>query len=114
MRINSKKVIVAVGVFLQVVMLGNSVFAARLMRKGMSGQDVSTLQSNLASLGHYNYRVTGYFGDITQRAVKDFQRKHGLAADGVVGRATMNSIQQSLGSAPSAPGDAVYCRKSWF
>lgn len=114
MKINSKKIIVALVVFLQVMMLSDSVFAVRLMKKGMSGQDVSILQSDLASLGHYNYKVTGYFGDITQRAVKDFQRKHGLVADGIVGRATIASIQQLLGTAPSAPGDGEYCKKSWF
>lgn len=114
MRFNSKKAVLVVLMFLHLVMLEEAVFAVRLMKKGMSGQDVSTLQSDLASLGHYSYEVTGYFGDITQNAVKDFQSKHGLAADGIVGRATMNSIQQSLGAAPSAPGDGEYCKKAWF
>lgn len=115
MRANSKRImLVVVVMFLQVLVLGESVFAERLMRKGMSGQDIGRLQSNLASLGHYNYRVTGYFGDITLRAVKDFQRKHGLVADGIVGRATMNKMRQSLGYAPSAPGEGEYCKKSWF
>lgn len=115
MKVKSRKIMLAVVVvFLQVMMLSSPALAARLMKKGMSGQDVRTLQSNLAALGHYNYKVTGYFGDITQRAVKDFQRKHGLVADGIVGNATRNSIQASLGVAPSAPTGGDYCKKAWF
>jgi len=36
----------------------------------------------------------GVFGPITEGAVKEFQRRHGLEVDGVVGRHTMHALDQ--------------------
>lgn len=56
------------------------------IKKGSTGDDVKTLQSAL-------HLVTdGIFGRITEEAVKDFQKKNGLKADGVVGDLTWAKI----------------------
>jgi len=56
------------------------------IKKGSTGDDVKTLQSSL-------HLVTdGIFGRITEEAVKDFQKKNGLKADGVVGDLTWAKI----------------------
>ncbi|MBP5426955.1 MAG: peptidoglycan-binding protein [Clostridiales bacterium] len=114
MKVSSKKVLVALLMLLQVALMKDSAFAAGLLKKGMSGQEIGNLQNDLAVLGHYNYKVTGYFGDITQRAVKDFQINQGLSADGIVGNVTRCRIEQMLGKAPSAPESGSYYKKSWF
>jgi peptidoglycan hydrolase-like protein with peptidoglycan-binding domain len=65
----------------------------RVLRKGDSGNDVTTLQAWLTNLG-YNVPETGYFGVMTKSAVKRFQRKHRLRpASGTVGRRTAAALK---------------------
>ena len=64
---------------------------------GAWGEDVTTLQKMLNSLG-YNLKEDGIFGVDTKRAVEDFQNTHGdetgapLMVDGIVGPRTWWSI----------------------
>ncbi|MEC7986841.1 MAG: peptidoglycan-binding protein [Myxococcota bacterium] len=62
-----------------------------LLREGMNSVYVRALQSHLKDLG-YNVSVDGDFGPGTMRAVQEFQRDQGLAADGVVGAQTAAQI----------------------
>lgn len=55
----------------------------RTLKKGMSGNDVKTLQDLLARLKYFNYRSTTYFGSITETAVKSFQKANGLSQTGI-------------------------------
>lgn len=50
------------------------------------------VQTMLASLGHDPGPVTGQNNDKTKAAIKDFQSKNGLAADGVAGPATRKKL----------------------
>lgn len=59
-----------------------------------SGDSVLDLQRQLADLGYYTGEITGFFGSQTQEAVMRFQQNQGLAADGVVGPATAQSLYQ--------------------
>ena len=59
----------------------------RTLQKGTAGNDVKTLQMLLTRRG-FEVPSTGYFGTITKRKVKRFQRSRGLAADGIVGPMT--------------------------
>lgn len=61
------------------------------LRRGDSGEDVKRLQQQLKDLG-YNIAVDGKFGSATEQAVKDFQSKHGLVSDGVVGPKTWEAL----------------------
>jgi N-acetylmuramoyl-L-alanine amidase len=54
------------------------------------------VQTRLRNWGYYSYAVDGIFGSRTETAVKWFQRQHGLAADGVVGKQTANALGISL------------------
>ncbi|MGO4890242.1 peptidoglycan-binding protein [Anaerobacillus sp. MEB173] len=54
-----------------------------LIKIGTSGQAVTQLQNNLASAGHFNRSATGYFGTVTEEAIRSFQREQGLTANGL-------------------------------
>ena len=68
---------------------------ARVLRRGMQGNDVKWLQTALTRLG-YTLTVDGDFGSYTESAVRTFQRNVGLTADGVVGPATLRAIKDRL------------------
>lgn len=55
--------------------------------KGVSGVDVKEIQSRLRELSYLD-KSTDYFGDETEAAVKEFQKKNGLEVDGSVGSET--------------------------
>ncbi|MGD0219094.1 MAG: peptidoglycan-binding protein [Acidimicrobiales bacterium] len=58
----------------------------------LRGDDVAELQSQLSRLGFDPGRVDGIFGDQTVTALMDFQRNTGLAADGILGRRTLDEL----------------------
>lgn len=50
------------------------------------------VQARLKELGLYEGHVDGWDGKLTRGAIKAFQRIHGLKADGILGRFTMNEM----------------------
>lgn len=60
-------------------------FSSAIIKLGSSGKDVYELQGRLKHLGFYSGKVDGQFGSTTLNAVKWFQWKFGMKADGVVG-----------------------------
>ena len=82
------------------------------LRKGATGMAVKTLQTNLKKLGFYTAYVDGSFGSTTESAVKAFQKKYGLTADGVAGSATLKKIESAVASASS--GKITTERLDWF
>ena len=79
---------------------------AAVLKKGSKGDEVVTLQKKLKQWGYYNGAVDGIFGSGTEKAVQYFQRKNGLAADGVVGTKTAAALGMSLsGSGSTAQAD---------
>jgi rare lipoprotein A (peptidoglycan hydrolase) len=63
----------------------------RVLKKGTAGNDVKTLQILLTRRG-FEVSSTGYFGPITKRKVRGFQRVRGLTADGIVGPMTRGAL----------------------
>lgn len=59
---------------------------------GSSGSDVQTVQQYLLDMGFYKGPIDSDFSQETANAVKAFQLKYGLTADGVVGNDTYNAI----------------------
>ena len=82
------------------------------LRKGATGTAVKTLQTNLKKLGFYTAYVDGSFGATTESAVKAFQKKYGLTADGVAGSATLKKIESAVASASS--GKITTEQLDWF
>ena len=66
----------------------------RMLRKGMAGGDVKALQATLIANGFDcgRYGADGDFGSGTDTAVRSFQRKKGLSADGIVGKDTWGKL----------------------
>ncbi|MBD2183406.1 peptidoglycan-binding protein [Planktothrix sp. FACHB-1355] len=62
--------------------------ALRLSRPLMEGSDVRKLQQKLKDAGFAISVADGVFGPETGRAVKEFQQRNSLVADGVVGAKT--------------------------
>lgn len=68
-------------------------------RRGDSGSTVTEIQRRLSDWGYYSGEIDGIFGSRTEKAVRDFQKKNGLTADGIVGNATL----QALGMPAESP-----------
>ena len=66
----------------------------RMLRRGMEGGDVKTLQAALIAYGFScgAAGADGDFGSGTEAALKKFQTKYGLGADGIAGRGTWGKL----------------------
>jgi len=65
---------------------------AKTLYWGSRGSEVSTLQQKLQQWGYFHGFVDGVYGSATYKAVRDFQRKNGLRADGLVGTNTRAAL----------------------
>lgn len=62
------------------------------MHEGDKGDDVQKLQKRLKELGYLTGSATGYYGDVTKKAVENFQTENGLAVDGNAGKETRSAV----------------------
>jgi N-acetylmuramoyl-L-alanine amidase len=58
----------------------------------LRGDDVAELQQRLSALGFDTGRVDGIFGDLTSKALGEFQRNVGLPVDGIAGATTVAEL----------------------
>ena len=75
--------------------LGRPRLGRRLIVRGSVGLDVSSLQFLLARRGLYDGAPDGVMGPRTERAVRAFQRRAGLLADGAAGALTLAALSGS-------------------
>lgn len=64
-----------------------------LLKYGQNNAHVRDLQAELRELGYFNGPMSGYYGTLTEAAVRTFQAANGLQVDGVVGPKTRDRIQ---------------------
>ncbi len=66
----------------------------RMLKRGMEGADVKTLQAALIAYGFScgAAGADGDFGSGTEMALKKFQTKYGLGADGIAGKGTWGKL----------------------
>ena len=67
-----------------------------ILSKGQVSNDVKNLQNDLKTLGYLTGNADGAFGAGTESAVKAFQQKHGLTADGLAGSSTRAKIADAI------------------
>ncbi|KAF0996524.1 peptidoglycan-binding protein [Geobacillus sp. TFV-3] len=68
-------------------------------KKGMSSPEIKQIQQRLKEQGFFTYsKATGYFGAITEEAVKAFQRAMNLPATGIVDDATYAKLKSAPAS----------------
>ena len=98
---NKKKLTMALAVLFAVnvfiIFLAQRADAASYKR-GSTGAVVTQIQTKLKNWGYFKYDVDGVYGSRTETAVKAFQQKNGLTADGIAGQATLNAMGINGGS----------------
>ena len=84
----------------------------RILKNGMTGDDVKELQEMLISLAYDCgvWGADGDFGDATEQAVEQFQYAHGCAVDGEVGPETLAALKKALEDAEAPITDARYVK----
>jgi peptidoglycan hydrolase-like protein with peptidoglycan-binding domain len=86
---------------------GGPVFGARLIKRGQVGFDVSVLQFLLVRRG-LPLSLDGSFGPATERVVRRFQRRAGLAPGGIVGMRTRAAlVGGAVAATPQSPAVLV-------
>lgn len=82
----------------------------RILKNGMTGDDVKELQTCLIGLGYDcgAWGADGEFGDSTQQAVERFQTAYGCAVDGEVGPETLDALRKAMEDAEAPVKDARY------
>lgn len=68
---------------------------------GSKGSVVREIQTRLKRWGYYNASIDGVYGYRTFTAIKAFQKKNGLNADGVTGPQTLKALGISTPAAPA-------------
>jgi peptidoglycan hydrolase-like protein with peptidoglycan-binding domain len=88
--------------------VANADMLTRQLEQGMTGADVSTLQTFLArdTSIYPQGLVTGFFGPLTFSAVSNFQSKNGIATVGRVGPITLAAINRQMGAGGTMGTDA--------
>ena len=79
-----------------------------VLKQGSRGDTVRKIQQRLKNWGYYKGSVDGIYGAQTRRAVISFQRKNGLAADGIAGNKTLQAIGISVSSSNSSSQSGKY------
>lgn len=109
--INKKKLCLALAIIfavnIMIILLAQS-SAAVTYQKGSTGTTVTQIQTKLKSWGYYSGEVDGVYGSATESAVKLFQSKNGLTADGLCGPATLAALGISVSIASSSSSADVY------
>lgn len=81
------------------------------IRQNASGETVKRIQTELKALNYYSGKITGNAGEKTVAAIKSFQRKNGLTADGIAGPQTIAKIDAAY---ESKTGQILFERDLFF
>ena len=67
-----------------------------ILKKGVSGASVKTLQKCLNKVIKAGLTVDGVFGDATYKAVAKFQKVYKISADGIYGNNTYKKLKATI------------------
>ncbi|MBM7095623.1 peptidoglycan-binding protein [Bacillus sp. H-16] len=102
--LSSKKAIVTASVAVAGVVFAapsatEASFGERTLHFGMNNNDVKVLQETLKEKGFFQFHTaTGFYGEVTRKAVTDFQKANGLTADGIAGPQTFGALKSNSSS----------------
>ena len=66
-------------------------------KKGETSEDIKALQKALSDMGYLAAdKVTGYFGDLTEKAIKSFQADNGISQTGIAAEKTLEKINSLI------------------
>ena len=94
--------------FTLVLTIFNLVNPALAIRTGDSGSEVAELQKTLQDAGYFSHQPTGYYGSVTQAAVKKFQAENNLKVDGIVGPKTLSALKVKPEGNKSESAETIY------
>ncbi|MFB8788535.1 MAG: peptidoglycan-binding protein [Potamolinea sp.] len=94
-HLSTKAAIQLLSITIAVGILGMARQASAMSRLGDRSPDVTVLQERLLELGYFKGEISGYYGTITDEAVKKFQQAKGLTPDGIVGTNTQAALDES-------------------
>ncbi|MDO4945661.1 MAG: spore cortex-lytic enzyme [Ruminococcus sp.] len=69
---------------------------------GSRGAEVRAIQERLKERGLFHEEVTGYYGEVTRKAVLAFQKQQGISQTGTAGPQTLKALGISVGSIPAS------------
>ncbi len=82
--------------------------SADILRKGDKNASVKAMQEKLIALGYMSGTADGVFGNLTYKALKEFQKANALYADGVAGKDTIAALNNANNaSQPDVGGSTV-------
>jgi N-acetylmuramoyl-L-alanine amidase len=79
---------------------------------GSRGATITEIQRRLKAWGYYTGNLDGVYGYNTYLAVKKFQTKNGLTADGVAGNMTLQAIGINIGAGVGSAATGKYSTNS--
>ena len=95
----------AVTLFIALSLVLGGIVALRVKaasyQRGSSGEVVTQIQTKLKRWGYYNGTIDGVYGSATEKAVRLFQQKNGLAVDGKAGKQTLAAMGITASTAAS-------------
>lgn len=83
--------VIVLGIITFLIFFQNNEVEA-LSKYGSRGSEVTQIQTKLKRWGYYKGNIDGIYGSQTVEAVKYFQRKNGLAVDGIAGPKTLQAM----------------------
>lgn len=104
-----KKVIFGIMSVLLVLLCGvasviavNDITYSQSAVQAITTSQIRTMQTKLKRWGYYTGSVDGIYGSKTRAAVRSFQKKNGLAVDGIVGPKTLAALGMSTTTTTSS------------
>ncbi len=80
--------------------------SADILRKGDKNDSVKVMQEKLIAMGYLSGTADGVFGNLTYKALKEFQKANALYADGVAGKDTIAALN-GANKAPTVGGSTT-------
>lgn len=113
MKLNKKFFSIGISVVAFTVIILPAVSSAEVLTRqlqlGMSGADVTALQTFLAKDNTIYPQgiISGYFGSLTKSAVSNFQARNGISSVGRVGPVTLVAINAQMNNGMTAGLDRI-------